>query len=338
MARSARGAVTPISKAAAVIVALGRDRASDVYKHLTEDEIERLTLEVARLNNLSSEELQEIVDDFYGLCKTQKVISEGGVLYARNVLEQAFGTQLANSYMERVSKAMQTRSFEFVRKASYKNLLIMLQSEHPQTIAFVLSYASSDQAAKVISELPKDLQIDAIKRISRLESVSPEIVTIVEQTLERKFSAVVSVDMTEIGGVPYVADIMNNIDRTTEKYVFDELSKTDPALSDDIRKLMFVYEDILTLDDFTIQTVLRSVDTQDLAVAIKGSSEDIKEVLLRNVSSRAKENILADIEYMRNVRIRDVERAQQKIVETIRSLEESGEIVVSRGAEDAIID
>ena len=235
MARSARGAVTPISKAAAVIVALGRDRASDVYKHLTEDEIERLTLEVARLNNLSSEELQEIVDDFYGLCKTQKVISEGGVLYARNVLEQAFGTQLANSYMERVSKAMQTRSFEFVRKASYKNLLIMLQSEHPQTIAFVLSYASSDQAAKVISELPKDLQIDTIKRISRLESVSPEIVTIVEQTLERKFSAVVSVDMTEIGGVPYVADIMNNIDRTTEKYVFDELSKTDPALSDDIR-------------------------------------------------------------------------------------------------------
>lgn len=340
MARAAnsRSAVTPITKAAAVIVALGSAQASEVYKHLTEDEIERLTIEVARLNSLSPEELQEIVDDFYGLCTTQKVISEGGVLYAKNVLEKAFGSQLANNYMDRVSKAMQTRSFEFVRKANYKNLMIMLQSEHPQTIAFVLSYASSDQAAKVIAELPKSLQIDVIKRIATLESVSPDIVSTVEETLEKRFSAIVSVDMTEIGGVNYVADIMNNIDRTTEKFVFDELSKSDPVLSDDIRKLMFVYEDILGLDDFTIQAVLRTVDTQDLAIAIKGSSEDIKDLLLRNISARAKENILSDVEYLRNVRMRDVERAQQKIVETIRSLEESGEIVLSRGAEDAIID
>ncbi|MEG1315755.1 MAG: flagellar motor switch protein FliG [Oscillospiraceae bacterium] len=339
MARTAAKKVTSsVTKAAAVIVALGSAQASEVYKHLTEDEVERLTLEVARLNRLSPEEMQEIVDDFYGLCTTQKVISEGGILYARNVLEKAFGTQQASSLMDRVSRAMQTRSFEFVRKANYKSLMMMLQNEHPQTIAFVLSYATADQSSKIISELPKKLQMDVIRRIATLESVSPEIVKIVEEALEKRFSAVVSVDMTEIGGINFVADIMNHIDRTTEKYIFDELSKSDPVLSDDIRKLMFVYEDILQLDDTTIQTVLRVVDAQDLAVAIKGSSEEIKELLLGNISARARENILSDIEYLRNVRMRDVERAQQKIVEAIRTLEESGEITISRGAEDAIIE
>lgn len=335
---SGKKVLTPVTRAAAVVVALGSAQASEVYKHLTEEEIERLTIEVARLNKLTTDEMQEIIDDFYGLCTTQKVISEGGVLYARNVLEKAFGPQLATSYMERVSKAMQTRSFEFVRKANYKNLMMMLQNEHPQTIAFVLSYATADQSSKIISELPKRLQLDVIRRIATLESVSPEIVSIVEQTLEKRFSTVITVDMTEIGGVPFVADIMNHIDRTTEKYIFDELSKSDPSLSDDIRKLMFVFEDILDLDDNTIQTVLRQIDAQDLAVAIKGSNDDIKELLLSNISSRARENILSDIEYLRNVRMKDVERAQQKIVEAIRALEESGEIVISRGGEDAIID
>lgn len=334
----AKKAISPTTKAAAVIVALGSAQASEVYKHLTEDEIERLTVEVARLSRLTPEEMQEIVDDFYGLCTTQKVISEGGIIYARNVLEKAFGSQRANSYMDRLSKAMQTRSFEFVRKANYKNLMMMIQNEHPQTIAFVLSYSTADQSSKIISELPKRLQMDVIRRIATLDSVSPEIVSIVEQALERRFSSVVSVDMTEIGGIPFVADIMNHIDRTTEKYIFDELSKSDPALSDDIRKLMFVFEDILDLDDSTIQTVLRTIDAQDLAVAIKGSSEEIKELLLGNISARARENILSDIEYLRNVRMRDVERAQQKIVDSIRSLEESGEIVISRGGEDAIIE
>ena len=335
---SGKKSLSPVTRAAAVVVALGSAQASEVYKHLTEEEIERLTIEVARLSKLTPDEMQEIIDDFYGLCTTQKVISEGGVLYARNVLEKAFGPQLATSYMERVSKAMQTRSFEFVRKANYKNLMMMLQNEHPQTIAFVLSYATADQSSKIISELPKRLQLDVIRRIATLESVSPEIVSIVEQTLEKRFSTVITVDMTEIGGVPFVADIMNHIDRTTEKYIFDELSKSDPSLSDDIRKLMFVFEDILDLDDNTIQTVLRQIDAQDLAVAIKGSNEEIKELLLSNISSRARENILSDIEYLRNVRMKDVERAQQKIVESIRALEESGEIVISRGGEDAIID
>lgn len=329
--------MSPTARAAAVVVALGANQASMVYKHLHEEEVEKLSMEVARLEKLTSEEMQNIVDDFYGLCVTQKVISEGGVLYARDVLEKAFGAQLAASYMERISMAMQTMAFEFVRKANYKNIIMMIQNEYPQTIAFVLSYAKAEQASKIISELPTSLQLDVIKRIATLESVSPEIVGIVESTLERRFSSVVSVDMTEIGGVNYVADIINHTDRTTEKRIFDELNKTDPALSENIRKLMFVFEDIINLDDITIQRVLREVETQDLAIAIKGSNEDVKNVLLNNISARAKENILSDIEYLRNVRLRDVEEAQQKIVNVIRHLEETGEIVISRGGGDEII-
>jgi flagellar motor switch protein FliG len=329
--------LSPTARAAALIVALGADQAAQVYKHLREEEVELLSLEVAKLERLSASDLQEIVNDFYGLCQTHKVISEGGILYAREILERAFGAQLAASYMNRVSNAMQTRAFDFVRKSNYKNLAMMLQNEHPQTIAFVLSYVTAEQASRVISSFPKQLQLDVIKRIAVLDSVSPEIVKIVESVLEKRFSSMISVDLTEIGGVNYVAEIMNHTDRTTERYIFDELNKTDPELSNEIRKLMFVFEDIVNLDDLTIQRVLREVDQQDLAVAIKGSSKEIKDLLLNNVSSRARENILADIEYLRNVRLRDVERAQQKIVEVIRTLEESGEIVISRGEEDMII-
>ncbi len=329
--------LTPTARAAAVIVALGANQASMVFKHLREEEVEKLSMEVARLEKLTPDEMQGIVDDFYGLCITQKVISEGGVLYARDVLEKAFGPQLAASYMERISMAMQTMAFDFVRKANYKNIMMMVQNEYPQTIAFILSYAKAEQASKIIAELPTNLQLDVIKRIATLESVSPEIVSIVESTLEKRFSTVVSVDMTEIGGVNYVADIINHTDRTTEKRIFDELNKTDPTLSENIRKLMFVFEDIINLDDMTIQRVLREVETQDLAVAIKGSNEDVKNVLLNNISARAKENILSDIEYLRNVRLRDVEEAQQKIVNVIRHLEETGEIVISRGGGDEII-
>ncbi len=340
MAAASKTKKKPMSmtkRAAAVVVALGSNYASNVFRFLKEEEVEKITFEVARMERLSNEELKEIVDDFYGLCVTQKVISEGGVLYARDVLERAFGPELAAQYFDRISRAIQVRAFEFVRKANYKNLMMMLQNEHPQTIAFVLSYARADQASQIIAELPKDMQIDIIKRIAILDSVSPEIVEIVETVLERRFAGFVSVDMTEIGGVNYVADIMNHTDRTTEKHIFDELGKTDPELSDNIRKLMFVFEDITNLDDMTIQRVLRDVNAQDLSIAIKGSSEDIRDLLLNNVSARARENILEDMEYLRNVRLKDVEEAQQKIVNIIRTLEESGEIVISRGGEDVII-
>lgn len=325
------------ARAAAIVVALGANEASEIYKHLREDEIEKLSLEVAKLEKLSPDDLQDIVEDFYGLCVTQKVIAEGGVIYAKDILEKAFGPQQASSYMDRISHAMQVRAFEFVRKANYKNLMMMLQNEHPQTIAFVLSYAKAEQASKIVAELPKSIQLDVVRRIATLESVSPDIVAIVESVLEHRFSSVVTVDMTEIGGVNYVAEIMNNTDRTTEKHIFDELEKTDPALSDNIRKLMFVFEDITKLDDMAVQRVLREVDGQDLAVAIKGSNEEVKSILLNNISARAREGILEDIKYLRNVRMKDVEEAQSKIVNIIRSLEDTGEIVISRGGEEDTI-
>ncbi len=331
--------VTSAMKAATIMLSLGSAGASKVYQHLNEDEVEALTLEIAKMESMSQETTKEIVDDFYGLCITKKTIADGGVFFARETLEKAFGPELASQYMDRIAGAMKSRAFEFLRKADHRNLMMILQSEHPQIIAFVLSYTRAEQSSKIISLLPKEMQYEVIKRIATLESVSPEIVNVVEETLHKHFTSLVSVDMTEIGGVNYVADIMNHTDRTTEKYIFDELGKNDPQLSEDIRKLMFVFEDITNLGDVEIQRVLRDVDTQQLAIAIKGSSDEVKERLLANISSRAREGILEDIKYLRNVRLKDVEAAQTSIVNVIRALEESGEIVISRGGEeDAIID
>lgn len=332
-----RQKLTASERAAAIIIALGADNASKVYKHLRDEEVEQISLEIAKLDNISSEDLKEIVDDFYGLCVTQKVIAEGGVAYARDVLEKAFGPQQATSLMERVSKSLRTKAFDFMRKADYKNMLMMLQNEHPQTIALVLSYARSDQASQVIEELPKDLQIDVIERIANLDRASPEMINIVEKTLEKKFSSIISVDLMEMGGVNYVADIMNHVDRGTEKYIFDELNNTDPALSEEIRKLMFVFEDIVFLDSLAIQRFIREVDSKDLAVALKAANESVCEIIFQNMSSRMRETIQSDMQYLHNVRMRDVEEAQQRIVAAIRNLEEAGEIVISKGGKDEII-
>lgn len=249
--------LSPLQRAATVIISLGAQRASDVYKYLSEDEVEMLSLEIAKMQRLSEEDVRETMEDFYGLCVTQKVINEGGVIYARDVLEKAFGPEQAASLMERLSKSLKTQAFEFIRKADYKSLQMALASEHPQTIALVLSYARSDQASMIIAELPRTMQIDVIKRIANLDRTSPEIVSIVEKTLERRFDSIISADQVEVGGVPYIADIMNRVDRSTEKFVFDELGEQDPKLAEEIRKLMFVFEDIVNLDGLAIQRFIR---------------------------------------------------------------------------------
>lgn len=337
MASLSKQKLNPMQRAASIIIALGASPASKIYKFLREDEVEQLSLEIAKLDRITPEEMQSTIEDFYGLCVTQKVINEGGILYAKDVLEKAFGSQQAVSFMERVSKSLQTKAFEFVRKADYRNLLMMLQSEHPQTIALVLSYARSDQAAQIIIELPRDKQIDVVERIANLASVSPEIINIVEKTLEKRFANVVSSEQVEVGGVPYVADVINRVDRSTEKFIFEKLGARDPALAEEIRKLMFVFEDIVNLDDFAIQRFIREVDTKDLAVALKASNDEVKEKIFRNMSARMRETIQQDIQYLHNIRMRDVEEAQQRIVETITRLEEEGQLVIAKGEEDAII-
>ena len=329
--------LTSAKKAAAVIVALGAERASEVYKYLSEEEVEQLSLEIAKLDRLSPEDMQATVEDFYGLCITQKVINEGGVLYAKDVLEKAFGQQQATSFMERLSKSLRSKSFEFVRKADAKNIQMILQNEHPQTIALILSYARSDQAAQIIAELPRSIQLDVIKRIAELDRVSPEMIKLVETTLEKRFSSIISSDQVEVGGVSYIAEIMNRVDRATEKYIFDELGEKDAALADEIHKLMFVFEDIANLDSMSVQRFIREVDTKDLAVALKSANENVKQLILQNMSSRMRESVEQDIQFLHNIRMKDVEEAQQKIVGVIRQLEESGEIVIARGEGDEIL-
>ncbi|MCL2633526.1 MAG: flagellar motor switch protein FliG [Oscillospiraceae bacterium] len=329
--------MAPLQRAALVLSSIGAENASKVFKHFSDDEIERLTLEVAKMDYWPSEVVEDVLNDFYELCLTQKVISEGGVEYARDVLEKAFGPQQANMLFDKITKQLKTKAFGFVRKADYKNLLAIVQNEHPQTIALILSYSRSDQASAILSELPKDIRIDVVERIARMDAASPDVVKSIEETLERKFANLVTMDSMEVGGVNYVADVLNNVDRATEKFIFDELIQRDPRLADEIRQKMFVFEDISILDSVSIQAFLKEVDPKDLAVAIKGSSSEVAEIIYANMSTRMRESTQTDVEYLSNVRMKDVEESQQRIVAIIRRLEDEGVLVISKGGGDEII-
>ncbi len=329
--------LSPRQKAAQVIISLGADVASTIYKYLQEEEIEKLTYEITRQESVPPEFSDQAMDEFYGLCVAQKVYLEGGITYAKNVLEKAFGVQQGMALLERVTRTLRTKAFEFIRKADYKNLMNMIVNEHPQTIALILSYARADQASAIISELPKNIRVDVVERIARMDRTSPEIIKQVEAILERKFESVISVDLLEVGGINYIAEIMNNIDRGTEKFIFDELNRKDPKLSEEIRKRMFVFEDIIILDNFAIQRFLREVDTKELAIALKGANKDVANIIFENMSQRMGDTVREEIEFLHNVRVRDVEDAQQKIVAIIRRLEDEGEITIAKGGKDDLI-
>ncbi len=329
--------ITPQQKAAAIIVSIGADAASNIYKYLNEDEVEQLTYEIAKLQQIKSNEVEDILFDFYQVCLTQKVITEGGVEYAKNILEKTYGSQAAQALLDRVTKSLRTKAFEFVRKSDYKNLMTIIQNEHPQTIALVLSYARADQASSVIAELPKEKRIDVVERIAKMDRTSPEVIHIVEKILELKFTSVMSVDLMEIGGVNYIADIMNNIDRSNEKFIFDELSKKDATLTEEIRKRMFVFEDIVTLDNVSVQRFLREVNSKDLVFALKSANQEVADVIFSNMSKRSAETVRSDLEFTHNVRLKDVEEAQQRIVAVIRKLEEEGELVIMKSGKDEVI-
>ena len=330
--------LTGAQKAAAVIIALGTDTASKIYKYLREDELEQITYEIARTSQVPSEQMDGILDDFYQLCLTEKVITDGGVESARDVLEKAYGEQEADSLLDRVTKSLRTRAFEFLRKADYKNLLTTIQNEHPQTIALVLSYTRPDQAATVIAELPPDKQVDVVQRIATMDRTSPEVIKIVEDNLSNKFSNMFDMDFTTFGGVDYAADVMNNMDRAAEKNIFDELNHKDEELSEEIRKKMFVFEDITGLDDMSIQRFLREVDSKDLVYALKGANKEVADVIFKNMSNRSADTVKSDLSYTHNVRLKDVEEAQQRIVGIIRRLESEGELVITKGGKDEIIE
>ena len=326
-----------IQKAAILLITLGPEKAAVVFKHLKEDEIEQLTLEIANTRSVTPAQKEQVLNEFYEVCLAQQYIAEGGIGYAKDLLQKALGENKAQEVLGKLTASLQVRPFEFIRKTEASQILNFIQDEHPQTIALILSYLSPSQAALIISALPPDSQAEVARRIAVMDRTSPDVIKEVEKVLESKLASLVNQDYTIIGGVDAVVDILNTVDRGTEKHIMETLEIEEPELADEIRKKMFVFEDILMLDDRSIQRMLREVENSELAVALKNANEEVQNVIFNNMSTRLVDMIKEDMEYMGPVRLKDVEEAQQKIVNIIRKLEDSAEIVISRGGGDEII-
>lgn len=320
------------------MVSLGADRASQIYKYLNEEDIEELTYEVAKLGKTSNTQVEGTLDEFYKLCLTHKMMTDGGLDYARNVLEKAFGESTARNLLEKVSKTLQSKPFNFFMKGDPKALLSLLQNERPQVIALIMAYMESQQAAQVLEQLPEEKKIQAVESMARMDRVSPEAIAIVEEEMKRKFATIItSEDNMSLGGVDYVADMMNHVDRSSERKIFEELDKRNPELAQSIREKMFVFENILDMDDRSVQRFVRDCDTKDIVYALKSASKEMKDIFFRNMSKRMSDSVRADLEITTNVRLKDVEEAQQRIVNVIRTLEEQGQVVIKKGGDDDII-
>lgn len=329
--------LTGRQKAAILLISLGPEVSAQVFKHLREDEIEQLTLEIANVRKVDSEEKDKILSEFHQIAVAQEVISQGGITYAREILQKALGDTKAMDIINRLTANLQVRPFDFARKADPSQILNFIQNEHSQTIALVLAYLEPTQAAMILSALPQERQADVAKRIALMDSTSPEVITQVEQVLEQKLSATVTQDYTQAGGIEAIVAVLNGVDRGTERTILDSLEIQDPELAEEIKKRMFVFEDIATLDNRSIQRVIRDVENADLQLALKVASEEVRETVFRNMSKRMADTFKEEMEFMGPVRLRDVEEAQSRIVATIRRLEEAGEIIIARGGGDDII-
>ncbi|WP_096199359.1 flagellar motor switch protein FliG [Bacillus sp. FJAT-45350] len=337
MVGAKKSELTGKQKAAILLISLGPDVSAQVYKHLSEEEIEKLTLEIASVRKVESSLKEDILEQFHQLAIAQDYISQGGIGYAKSVLEKALGEAEAMEIINRLTSTLQVRPFDFARKADPSQILNFIQNEHPQTIALILSYLESVQAGQILSELPQEVQADVAKRIALMDSTSPEIVNEVESILEQKLSSTVTQDYTDAGGIEAVVEVLNSVDRSTERTILDALEIQDPELAEEIKKRMFVFEDVVTLDNRSIQRVIRDVENEDLQLSLKVSSEEVREVIFNNMSQRMAETFKEEMEFMGPVRLRDVEEAQSRIVAIIRRLEEAGEIVIARGGGDDII-
>ncbi|MGI5920211.1 MAG: flagellar motor switch protein FliG [Syntrophomonadaceae bacterium] len=324
-------------KAASLLIFLGPEKSAQLFKHMNEEEIEQLTLEIANIRQVPNEKKDDIYREFYEMALASQYIGQGGIDYAREVLNRAYGEEKTIEIISRISASLQVRPFDFMRKTEPSQLLNFIQSERPQTIALILAYLDPEQAATILSALPPDRQSEVARRIAIMDTTSPDIIKEVERVLERKLSSIGPQELTNAGGVKSVVEIINRVDRGTEKTIMESLEVQDPELAEEIKKLMFVFEDIVIIDDRSVQRVLREVETQDLALALKGASSEVSQKIFSNMSTRASDMLKEDIEFMGPVRLRDVEEAQQRIVNIIRRLEETGEIVVARGGGDEVI-
>ncbi len=324
-------------KAAIFLVTLGAEISAEVFKHLREDEIEILTFEIARLENIDSAQRDMVLQEFQELMMASDFISSGGIDYARELLEKSLGSQKAVDIINRLTSSLKTRPFDFVRRTDPAHLLNFIQQEHPQTIALILAYLEPLKASQILGQLPQEKQSDVAKRIATMDRTSPEILREVERVLEKKLSSLSSEDYTSAGGVGSIVDILNLVDRTTEKTIIESLEEEDPELAEEIKKRMFVFEDIIMLDDRAVQRVMREVDTAELAKALKAVDPEVQDKIFRNMSKRAAALLKEDMDFMGPTRRKDVEEAQQKIVSVIRKLEEQGEVVIARSGEEDVL-
>ncbi|WNY65758.1 flagellar motor switch protein FliG [Borreliella andersonii] len=330
-------ALTGKQKAAILLVSIGSEISSKVFKYLSQEEIESLTFEIAKLETITSELKDNVLLEFKELMMAQEFIQKGGIDYARELLEKSLGTQKAVDIINNLGSALQSRPFEFIRRADPANILNFIQQEHPQTIALILSYLDPQKASFILSSLPTEVQTNVARRIALMDRTSPEVVREVERVLEKKLASLSSEDYTSAGGVDNVVEIINMADRKTEKFIIESLEEEDPELAEEIKKKMFVFEDIVLLDDRSIQRVLREIDGQELAKALKSVDIPVQEKIFKNMSKRAASMLKEDMEFLGPTRRKDVEESQQKIVSLIRKLEEQGEIVISRGGEEDVL-
>jgi len=324
-------------KAAVFLVTLGSEISAEIFKHLREDEIEALTFEIARLESVDPEMRDMVLLEFRDLMMAQEFITTGGIDYARELLEKSLGNQKAVDIINRLTSSLQTRPFDFIRRTDPAHLMNFIQQEHPQTIALILAYLEPQKASIILSQLPGEIQSDVAKRIATMDRTSPDVLREVERVLEKKLSTLSSEDYTAAGGVDSIVDILNMVDRSTERQIIETLEEDDPELAEEIKKRMFVFEDIVMLDDKAIQKVLREVDTQELSKALKSVDSEVQDKIFRNMSKRAASLLKEDMEFMGPTRRKDVEEAQQKIVAVIRKLEEAGEVVIARSGEEDVL-
>jgi len=335
--KRSKGGLTGRQKAAIVLVALGPELSAKILSYLDEEQIEEITMEIATMGKIPTATIHSVLQEFYHSALAREYLAFGGIEYAKEVLEKALGAQKAMEIISRLTVSLKATPFEFVRHAAPEQLLSFLESEHPQTIALVLAHLEPAKAAALLSALPQELQTEVAMRMAIMEGTNPNVVREVERELERRMSTAGNQETTAAGGIKSLVDILNNVDRATEKAILERLEEESPAIAEEVSNMLFVFEDIILLDDRAIQLVLRDIDQKDLALALKGASDEVKEKIFKNMSTRAATMLQEDMEFMGPVRLRNVEEAQQRIVATIRRLEEAGEIVVSRGQGDEIV-
>ncbi len=333
-----RGKEVKYNKAAVLMVILGKDWAAKVMKYLPEQDAELLAIEIAKIKDIPKSVRQKVIEEFYTLLMAKEYIGKGGLEYAKEVLEKAYGPQKAEEIFKKLVGAMQVVPFEFLRKLDPQQVANLIQNEHPQTIALLLNYLTPQQATAVFLSLPPELAQEVAYRMAVIDRTSPEVIRTIEEELKRRFSAFsAGQDMTKVDGIATLVQILNSVDQQTQQAVLEYLDSINPALAEEVRKQMFVFEDIVLLDDRSIQRVLREVDARDLAIALKGASDAVKEKIFKNMSQRARQMLQEEMEYMGPVRVKQIEEAQQKIIAIIRRLEEAGEIVIIRGGEDVVM-